>query len=169
MSQYTPLGIHINTLTDSFISLEYFKYLDPISSILLTTTYLNTLIIYCSVLILILIIVRNCAYIKFVSYVYSFLAFYLLMSVLVCFFECQLGRQRKHPFEINSNFYWYSLTSYVSYLLLFSSTSYMSSSRGESWHQVILYYNRFKIKIKFSWVIWRVVLSKNINSICESW
>ena len=75
------------------------KYPDLVSSILLSTTCLTTLIVYCLVLLLILIILAKfCVCFMLVWSVDSLVAFCLLMLVLVCFYESQLVMMKQTPF-----------------------------------------------------------------------
>ena len=72
------------------------KYSEVVYFVQLSTSYLTTLIVHCSVLLLILIIlIRFCVCFKLMWSVLFLLVFCLLMPVFVNFFECQLNKQRK--------------------------------------------------------------------------
>ena len=104
LSQQNLYGIRIDTPKDSLISSVIHKYPDLVSSVLLFTLFKISLTIFCLVLLLILIMVRPCFCFLLMWSVHSLLTFFLQISILICFSECQMSRQIKFPFVRNPNF-----------------------------------------------------------------
>ena len=123
-------------------TIQWISYL--ISYVLLSTSYLTTLIVCRLVLLLILIImVILCVCFKLIWSFHSLLAFSLLMSVSVYFFEYQLENQSKLPslqkpqlHKIILLFSIYPIPLLIPYLL------YMVSSKVWSRLLIKLYYNK---------------------------
>ena len=132
LSQHVLFGIKIGILKDSTICwFLLFSCLSPI---------LTILIVYRPVLILILIIlVRLCVCFLLMWSVFPFLAFCLLISNLIYFFDCHTGWQRNLNLREIITSYFNSLTSYLFYFP-YAPHPYMTSSenRVKAYENILL-------------------------------